>query len=102
MITLLASGLSSSDDYIVPSSVRIKHLNLLVYKGLFVVAVQAYKVQLVDKADIVLDILALVEWVCTLLAQLLVLDILHLDLLLMQLGIRPPYPFLKQVKIYWY
>jgi hypothetical protein len=61
MITLLASGLSSSDDYIVPSSVRIKHLNLLVYKGLFVVAAQAYKAQLVDMVDTALDTQALVE-----------------------------------------
>jgi hypothetical protein len=62
MITLLASELSSLDGYIVPSSVRIKHLNLLVYKGLFVVAVvQERRGQPVDMVDTVLDTQALVE-----------------------------------------
>jgi hypothetical protein len=53
--------LSSLDGYIVPSSVHIKHLAPLLYRGLFVVAAQESKGQLVDMVDTVLDTQALVE-----------------------------------------
>jgi hypothetical protein len=62
ILALLASELASLGDYIVPSSVHIKHLDPLLYKGLFVVAVvQERRGQPVDMVDTVLDTQALVE-----------------------------------------